>query len=97
MRQQIVNPPVAKVRGADGIAVAAGRQRARQQVVEVASNGGDLLLAEDADPFQIAVAIEGRHLVRGQRPWILYGGRMKAQFALQPVQFFRGGDELWRR
>ena len=42
MRQQIVDAPVAKVRGADGIAVAAGRQRARQQFVKVLPDAGDL-------------------------------------------------------
>src|SRR6478672_9803862 len=97
MSQKVVDPSVAKVRGADGIAVATGGQRACQQVVEVASDGGDLLLAEDPDPFQIAVAIESRHLVRGQRLWILYIGWMKAQFALQPLELFLAGDELWRR
>jgi hypothetical protein len=66
MRQQIVDAAIAKVRRADRIAVAAGCQRTRQQLVKVAPDIRDLVSAEYLNSCQIAVAIEALDFRRRQ-------------------------------
>src|SRR6266481_5146224 len=83
------------MRRADGIAVAARSQRACQQFIEVAADAGNLLITENPNSFQIAVAIESRDLFRRQGLRVLGRGRMKAQIPLDLAQIFGGRDEPW--
>src|ERR1039457_1929771 len=91
---QVVNAAMAQMGRADRIAVAAGGPRPGQQFVEVAANLGDLVRIENPNPFQIAVAIEGRDLFGRQTPRMVRGTRMQTQIALDAAQFFGGWDEL---
>jgi hypothetical protein len=52
-------------------------------------------IGENANPFQIAVAVESCDLPGRQPLGMGHGRRMKAQVALYPAQLFSGGDELW--
>src|SRR6266581_3390833 len=70
--QQIVDAAVPEMRCADRIAVAAGRQRPGEQLIEVVSNTGDLIFAEDSDPLQITAGIERTNQFAGQPSWILH-------------------------
>ena len=60
VRQEVVDAAVSQVRRADRVTVAALGQHAGQQRVEVATVLGDLLLAENANPLEVAVAVERR-------------------------------------
>jgi hypothetical protein len=94
MRQDIVNAPIAKVRGADGVAIAARSQRPRQEFIKIRSDTGNLVFIENTNAGHISVAIKSCNLPRRERDWTLCGGRMKPQVSFKLAQVFSAGDEI---
>src|SRR3954454_1294681 len=76
MRQEIVNAPITEMRGADRVAIAARRERPCQEFIKVSANVCDLVFTENANPGEIAVAVESGNLFRGESGGVLGRRRM---------------------
>jgi len=63
--QDVVDGWVEEMRGADGVAVSAGRQDAIEELVEVGADRGDLLLSVDPEILEKPISIEALKLLRG--------------------------------
>lgn len=67
MREQVVNASVCEVCGADGVGVAACGDDLGEQGVKVSAKIADFGFAENADLFEIAIAIVSGDVRRRQR------------------------------
>src|SRR5580698_6919572 len=92
--QDVVDPSIAEMRRADGVAVTPGGERAGQQFIKVKTDAGYLFFLEDANAGQVAVAIKSRNLLRGQNCRMLGSRRMKPQIAVKLAQLFAARNEL---
>src|ERR1700735_5778968 len=64
--QDVVNTSMAKVRGADRVAVAPCGKRSGQQFIKVTTDAGYLFFIEDPNAGQVTVSIKSCNLLRGQ-------------------------------
>ncbi len=80
--KKVVNAPIAQVCRADRVAVLARGESRGQQFIEVATDGGNLVLAENSNTGEVAVAIESGDLLRREGGGVLGGGGMKPQIAV---------------
>ena len=92
-KNSLADTAVAKVCGANGIAVAPGGEGLREELIEVCANILDFLVIEDPTRFEVATAIKGGALCASQGAGVGHCGRVEPQVTLDLFQMVDLRDE----
>lgn len=95
-REQVPGATMGPVGSADRIAVSARIEGALQQNVEVVPDGFDLIVPEDGNGPNEAIAIESSHLIPAEQGGVLDGGGMESKIPLVRREFVSIGSDLER-